>query len=83
LDETVQVSRDQFIERMFQQGIGCSVHYIPLHLHPYWRDTYQLTPEMFPVSQRIYERTLSLPIYTRMTPADVARVVAAVKKALT
>jgi dTDP-4-amino-4,6-dideoxygalactose transaminase len=83
LDDTVQVSRDQFIERMFQQGIGCSVHYIPLHLHPYWRDTYQLTPEMFPVSQRIYERTLSLPIYTRMTPADVARVVTAVKKALT
>ncbi len=82
LDDTVQVGRDQFVERMFEQGIGCSVHYIPLHLHPYWRDTYQLTPEMFPVSQRIYERTLSLPIYTRMTETDVARVVEAVKKAL-
>ena len=82
LSDTVKVERDQFIERMFEQGIGCSVHYIPLHLHPYWRDTYSLTPEMFPVSQGIYERTLSLPIYTRMTDADVDRVVMAVKKAL-
>lgn len=82
LDDTVLVDRDQFIERMFAQGIGCSVHYIPLHLHPYWRDTYKLTPEMFPVSQRIYERTLSLPLYTRMTHDDVVRVVAAVKAAL-
>lgn len=82
LDDSVKVGRDQFIESLYAQGIGCSVHYIPLHLQPYWRDTYKLTPEMFPVSQRIYERTLSLPIYTRMTEADVARVVAAVKVAL-
>ena len=76
------VSRDLFVERMFDQGVGCSVHYIPLHLQPYWRDTYQLTPEMFPVSQRIYERTVSLPLYTRMTEDDVLRVVQAVRKAL-
>lgn len=82
LDASVAVGRDQFIERLYAQGIGCSVHYIPLHLQPYWRDTYQLKPEMFPVSQRIYEHTLSLPLYTRMTEADVARVVAAVKTAL-
>jgi len=82
LADEASVSRDTFIERMFEQGIGCSVHYIPLHLHPYWRDLYKLTPDMFPVSQRIYERTVSLPLYTRMTDSDVARVVAAVKKAL-
>lgn len=82
LDSSVKVSRDSFIERMFAQGIGCSVHYIPLHLHPYWRDRYGLVPEMFPASQRIYERTLSLPLYTRMTDADVKRVVSAVKEAL-
>ena len=82
LADTVMLDRNQFVERMFEQGIGCSVHYIPLHLHPYWRDTYKLTPEMFPVSQRIYERTLSLPLYTRMTDDDVKRVVAAVKEAL-
>lgn len=82
LDSSVKVSRDSFIERMFAQGIGCSVHYIPLHLHPYWRDRYGLTPEMFPASQGIYERTLSLPLYTRMTEEDVERVVSAVKEAL-
>lgn len=82
LSDDARVSRDGFIDRMFEQGIGCSVHYIPLHLHPYWRDTYKLTPEMFPVSQRVYERTVSLPLYTRMTEGDAARVVAAVRKAL-
>jgi dTDP-4-amino-4,6-dideoxygalactose transaminase len=82
LSHVVKVSRDVFIDRMFAQGIGCSVHYIPLHLHPYWRDTYQLTPELFPVSQRLFERSVSLPIYPRMTVADVARVAAAVKIAL-
>ncbi len=82
LSDDAGVSRDVFIERMFAQGIGCSVHYIPLHLQPYWRDTYQLTPDMFPVSQRVYGRTVSLPLYTRMTEADVVRVVDAVKVAL-
>jgi dTDP-4-amino-4,6-dideoxygalactose transaminase len=82
LANNVNVTRDLFIERLFEQGIGCSVHYIPLHLQPYWRDTYKLTPEMFPISQRVYERTVSLPIYTRMTDEDVVRVVSAVRVAL-
>lgn len=82
LGDDVKVSRDEVIERLFAKGIGCSVHYIPLHLHPYWRDTYHLTPEMFPASQQIYERTLSLPLYTRMTEDDVLRVVAALRESL-
>ncbi|WP_373031394.1 DegT/DnrJ/EryC1/StrS family aminotransferase [Sulfurovum sp.] len=82
LGDEARVTRDVFLERMFAQGIGMSVHYIPLHLHPYWRDAYKLTPELFPVSQRVYERTCSLPLYTLMTDADVDRVVVAVKVAL-
>jgi len=82
LTDDAEVSRDVFIERLFTQGIGCSVHYIPLHLQPYWRNTYQLTPEIFPISQRVFERTVSLPIYSRMTLDDAARVVTAVKVAL-
>lgn len=82
LADSVQVGRDEFVQRLFDQGIGCSVHYIPLHLQPYWRDTYQLTPDMFPVSQQIYERTVSLPMYSSMSETDVARVAAAVKVAL-
>ena len=76
------VGRDLFIERLFAAGIGCSVHYIPLHLHPYWRDRYALRAAMFPHSQHAYERMLSLPLYTRMTDADVQRVVQAVRGAL-
>lgn len=82
LSHDLPLSRDVFIEKMFAQGIGCSVHYIPLHLHPYWRDTYQLTPEMFPVSQSVYERCVSIPIYSAMTDADVERVIQAVKQSL-
>ncbi len=73
------IGRDAFIERLFALGIGCSVHYIPLHLQPYWRDRYALRAEDFPASQRAYEQMLSLPVYSRMGDADVARVVAAVR----
>ena len=68
------VDRNTFIERLYARGIGCSVHYIPLHLHPYWRDRYKLVPAQFPHSQQAYERMLTLPLYTRMSDADVARV---------
>lgn len=83
LAEGAPVDRDTFIERLFAAGIGCSVHYIPLHLQPYWRDRYALSPLAFPHSQKAYERMVTLPLYTRMTDADVARVIAAVRAALT
>ena len=76
------VERDTFIERMFAAGIGCSVHYIPLHLHPYWRERYALSAAQFPHSQHAYERMVSLPLYTRMSDADVRRVIDAVRAAL-
>jgi dTDP-4-amino-4,6-dideoxygalactose transaminase len=82
LDREAPCSRDQFIERLFARGIGCSVHFIPLHLHPYWRDTYQLSPEAFSHAQDSYERATSLPIYTRMSDDDVSRVIDAVRDAL-
>ena len=82
LAEGAGTERDALIERLYAAGIGCSVHYIPLHLHPYWRDRYRLDATMFPYSQRAYERMLSLPLYTRMTEADVDRVTQAVRQAL-
>lgn len=75
-------ARDRFIERLFARGIGCSVHYIPLHLQPYWRDRYQLKAADFPHSQHAYERMLSVPIYSAMSDADVERVVGSVRAAL-
>lgn len=73
------VRRDDFIVRMAEIGIGCSVHFIPLHLQPYWRDTYELKPEAFPVASAAYASAVSLPIYTRMTEAQQERVIDAVR----
>ncbi|MFO1250105.1 MAG: DegT/DnrJ/EryC1/StrS family aminotransferase [Inhella sp.] len=82
LSEAAPVGRDTFIERMYAQGIGCSVHYVPLHLHPYWRDRYQLRPEPFPHSQRAYEAMVSIPLYTAMTDENVQRVIQAARLSL-
>jgi len=80
LGDEVRISREAFIEAMFAAGIGCSVHYIPLHLQPYWRDRYSLKAEQFPHSQKAYERSISIPLYTAMSDADVQRVIAAVRR---
>jgi dTDP-4-amino-4,6-dideoxygalactose transaminase len=82
LDDTATVNRDQVIESLFADGIGVSVHYIPLHLHPYWKERYNLQPEQFPHSHKAYQQMLTLPLYTRMTDDDVERVIASVRKAL-
>ena len=82
LADGARIRRDELIERLFAAGIGCSVHYVPLHLHPYWRDRYALEAADFPASQRAYERMVSLPLYTRMTDDDVRRVIAAIHAGL-
>ena len=75
--------RDEYFERMRERGIGCSVHFIPLHIQPYWRDQYNLSPADFPVALAAYEREISLPIYTRMSDSDVLRVIEAVRSVCT
>lgn len=76
------LARDEFIEGMHTRGIGCSVHYIPLHRHPFWRESLGLDDAMFPHSQRAYEQLVSLPIYSRMGERETERVVAAVRDLL-
>ena len=75
-------SRDDVVAALYREGIGCSVHYVPLHQQPYWRDRYGLRAADFPVSQNLYERGFSLPIYTRMTNDDVDRVIEALHDVL-
>ncbi len=82
LDDSTETTRDQVIDSLFADGIGVSVHYIPLHMHPYWKDRYDLQPEQFPHSHKAYQRMLTLPLYTRMTDEDVERVITSVRKAL-
>jgi len=80
--ESLSINRDRFIELMAEEGIGTSVHFIPLHLHPYWRDQYGYKPEDFPIALDVFNRAVSLPIYPKMTDDDVERVITAVNKIL-
>jgi dTDP-4-amino-4,6-dideoxygalactose transaminase len=74
------LTRDQFIDELRQLNIGTSVHFIPLHRHPFYRETYGYQPEQFPVAERFYEGLLSLPLYPRMSDSDVEDVIAAVRR---
>lgn len=82
LNDEVQITRDEFIVKMSEFDIGCSVHFIPLHRHPVWRDGYSLTPEQFPNAEAAYQRIASIPLYTKMTEEDQLRVIEAVKQVL-
>lgn len=82
LTDAAAISRDRFIELMAEKGVGCSVHFIPLHLQPYWRERYNLKPEDFPHALHAYERAVSLPLYTKMTNDDQEMVIRAVKEIL-
>jgi perosamine synthetase len=78
--ERLTITRDEFIKELAAANIGTSVHFIPLHLHPYYRDTYRLAPEDFPVALGAYQREISLPIYPGMTEDDTEDVIAAVRR---
>ena len=71
----VGIDRDRFIQRMTMRGVGCSVHFIPLCLHSFWRDALDLDPSSFPNAMAAFERSVSLPIYSAMTDCDVSRVI--------
>jgi perosamine synthetase len=73
------IDRDRFIQALKERGIGTSVHFIPLHLHPYYRETYGYRPEQFPVALDVFQRSVSLPIYSRMSEVEVERVIEAVR----
>jgi perosamine synthetase len=72
------ISRDVFIEELSARNIGVSVHFIPLHVQPYYRDTYGYSPNDFPRAFEAFQRIISLPLYARMSDADVQDVIDAV-----
>jgi dTDP-4-amino-4,6-dideoxygalactose transaminase len=77
LDRTC-IGRDEFINQMQERNIGCSVHFIPVHLLSYYREKYRYQPDQFPVALREYHRIVSLPLSVRMTDNDVKDVIDAV-----
>jgi perosamine synthetase len=78
--ERLKIDRREFIEELKGENIGTSVHFIPLHLHPYYRDTFGYRPEDFPTASAVYERIISLPIYPGMTDQDAGDVIQAVTR---
>jgi dTDP-4-amino-4,6-dideoxygalactose transaminase len=76
--EMLTIGRDRFIEELAARNVGTSVHFIPVHLHPYYRDKYGLKPSDHPVAVESYGRMLSLPLNLRLSDGDVADVIEAV-----
>jgi dTDP-4-amino-4,6-dideoxygalactose transaminase len=78
--EQLRIGRNEFISLLKQENIGTSVHFIPLHLHPYYRNTFKYRPEDFPTASAVFERIISLPIYPKMEETDVRGVIDTVGK---
>ena len=73
--DRLRIGRNEFIELLKKYNVGTSVHFIPLHLHPYYQHTYGYRAEDFPTAQACFDRILSLPIYPEMTEADIDYVI--------
>lgn len=76
------MSRDNFIAALAEQGVGTSVHFIPLHLHTVWRQSLGLSPHQFPNANDQFEHAVSLPLFSSMTAEQFQRVVDVVRKVL-
>jgi dTDP-4-amino-4,6-dideoxygalactose transaminase len=77
--DSLSISRNQFIDELRQAGVGCSVHWRPLHLHPYYQETFGWRPEDLPVATSVWERLVSLPIFPGMQRNEIDHVVMTVR----
>jgi perosamine synthetase len=76
------ITRNKLFRTLRGQGIGVNVHYIPVHLHPFYRSRFNMAPGLCPVAEHAYEEILSLPIFPGMTDEEVEAVIDAVRKAV-
>jgi dTDP-4-amino-4,6-dideoxygalactose transaminase len=77
--DRLTINRDRFLEELKKAKVGASVHFIPLHLHPFYRDKLQYDASQYPCANKVFERIISLPLYTKMTPQDQQDVIDAVR----
>ena len=80
--QDARISRDEMRTKLHEENIGSGIHFISLHMHPYYAKKYGFRPDDFPNAMDISKRTLSLPLSAKLTDEDIARVIAAVRKAL-
>ena len=81
--EQLTIDRDGFLDAMQESGIGVAVHYIALHPQPYYVKNFSTKPQDYPVASNYSERILSLPLYPKMSEADVKRAIDTVKNLIT
>lgn len=81
--EQLTVTRDQFLDAMQNSGIGVAVHYIALHLQPFYRDRFPHSMETLPIATKYSERILSLPLYPKMRHDEVECVIETVDQLIT
>lgn len=77
--ERLTIRRNAFIEELKSSGIGCSVHWRPLHLHPYYQEKFGWRAEDFPSTMAVWERLISLPIFPGMKDAEMEQVIGAIR----
>ena len=78
--ERLTLNRAEFIEALRAANIGTSVHFVPVHLHPFYRERFGYRRGDYPQAEGIYDRIVSLPLYPTLTPDDVQYVIATVKR---
>jgi dTDP-4-amino-4,6-dideoxygalactose transaminase len=78
--DRLSADRAEVIRALAAENIGTSVHFIPLHLHPVYRERYGYTDESFPAAYNEFRRVISLPIWPGMSDADVSDVIGGVQK---
>ena len=76
----LKISRDHFMNELKQAGVGCSVHWRPLHLHPYYQKTFGWRARDFPVATAQWKRLISLPIFPGMREDEIEHVIRTVKR---
>jgi dTDP-4-amino-4,6-dideoxygalactose transaminase len=76
--DMLRIDRDAFVNLLAERNIGCSVHFIPMHMQPYYREKYGWRPDDFPVAYDNFTRMLSLPLYPGLHDSDVEDVIEAV-----
>jgi len=74
-----KIKRNNFIEKMFDNKIGCSVHYLPLHMQKFWKSKFNLKKINFPVSNYLYQNEISIPLFSKMNDDEIDKVINSIK----
>lgn len=80
--EKLKVGRRKIFEALRTEGIGVNVHYIPIHLQPYYQKRFDYRKGDFPVAENYYEKAITLPIFPKMTDKDIEDIIRAIKKVI-